>query len=249
MLIDGDYRRLTREEERELALERPRLGPEAWKTSEARRTLIECNIPWAKKLAKTRGNRRMGWDKWGVAFLGLVKAVDAFDPAKGRITTLAERVIRNDLRRAWMDYNARIHVPENVRQYIDDIKAGREPKVRRPGLLDSVPYAKAAMSVWSIERPMTRHGQNWTEELVWRDDTRPGGASDAQEFDDIQRLYRAIDKLPAELAEIVRMHHFREHGALSIEDIAKSQGITSGKAYSKLYRAHAHLRMMLRRTA
>jgi RNA polymerase sigma-B factor len=88
-------------------------GDEQW-----RRRAIEEYMPLANKLAKRyhRGREPLE-DLQQVAFLGLVKAVDRFDPDVGtRFASFAIPTIVGELRRHFRDATWSIHVPRGMQE-------------------------------------------------------------------------------------------------------------------------------------
>src|SRR5690349_8963705 len=99
----GHRRRLTAAEERELVAARPprpAARPRAWRAAEPdpawrrwlasdeRRVLIESNIPLALKVAGRARRTVLGEDAVGLAMLALCRAVDGFDPERGRLAAI-----------------------------------------------------------------------------------------------------------------------------------------------------------------
>jgi len=102
-----DCDKLTREEEHELVI--------AAKQGdlEARERLIKSCVPWAMLVAAkySRVTQCNLHDMTQQAFLGLIDAVDRFDPNRGtRLTTYAYHYIRRDCLR-WMKSDRLIHIP------------------------------------------------------------------------------------------------------------------------------------------
>src|SRR5262249_3779134 len=96
-----------------LLFERCRAGD-----AEARAALVERFLPLARSLAKryaTGGGALEGLVQ--VACLGLVKAVDRFDPDKGlRFSSFAVPTILGELKRHFRDRTWAVHVPRSLNE-------------------------------------------------------------------------------------------------------------------------------------
>jgi RNA polymerase sigma-B factor len=86
----------------------------------ARAALIEEFVPLARSLAwRFRTSRASHEDLVQVACLGLVKAVDRFDPERGlRFSSFAVPTIQGELRRYLRDRTWRLHVPRRLQELI-----------------------------------------------------------------------------------------------------------------------------------
>ena len=99
--------RFTREEERDLAL-KAQQGD-----TDAREQLILSNVPWANRCAINFAEA-MGQDLEeciSIANPALVKAVDKFNPDRGRLTTLVAKCVKNALRGDSAPNGGAIQVP------------------------------------------------------------------------------------------------------------------------------------------
>jgi RNA polymerase sigma-B factor len=85
-----------------------------------RAALIEEFIPLARSLAwRFRTSKESHDDLVQVACVGLVKAVDRFDPERGlRFTSFAVPTIMGELRRHLRDRTRRLYIPRNVQDMI-----------------------------------------------------------------------------------------------------------------------------------
>lgn len=107
-----ESRLLTRDEERGLALA-IRHGTEA-EAREARATFAACNLRWCRELAARAAAK---WfadsdDCFGAAQLGLLRAIDKFDPDRGfRFTTMATMEIVSAIQRFALPYIHAVSTP------------------------------------------------------------------------------------------------------------------------------------------
>src|SRR5437660_7817052 len=109
--------------------------------SRLREELIEAHIGLAEYLARRFANRGEPLDDLvQVASLGLVKAVERFDPSRGlEFTTFATPTIVGELKRHFRDKGWAVRVPRRVQELhlrvtrvIDDLalELGRSPTVQ-----------------------------------------------------------------------------------------------------------------------
>jgi RNA polymerase sigma-B factor len=88
----------------------------AWcedRSSEARRRLIELHLPLVRSLARRFASHRDQLDDLAqVGAVGLIKAVDRFDPARGTpFAAYAAPTIAGEIRRHLRDSGQPVHVP------------------------------------------------------------------------------------------------------------------------------------------
>jgi len=83
----------------------------------ARERLVRSAMPFAGRLARRyRGRGEPMDDLEQVARLGLLKAVDRFDPARGAFTGFAAATIIGELRRHFRDRTWGVHVPRRMQE-------------------------------------------------------------------------------------------------------------------------------------
>lgn len=98
-----------------------RLAARQWSGDPSERdAVIEEFMPLARSIAwRYRTNRASHEDLFQVACLGLVKAVDRFDPARGlRFSSFAVPTIQGELRRYLRDRTWRLHVPRSLQELV-----------------------------------------------------------------------------------------------------------------------------------
>jgi RNA polymerase sigma-B factor len=91
---------------------------------EVREELVERFMPLARSLAlRYRGGSEPLDDLMQVACLGLVKAIDGFDPARGKpFTAYAVPTILGELRRHFRDHVWPVHLPRSLQERTLDVE-------------------------------------------------------------------------------------------------------------------------------
>jgi RNA polymerase sigma-B factor len=130
-------RRRTKEVEAELLRRYARTRDEALRTE-----LVERLMPLARSLAlRYRGATEPVEDLVQVASLGLVKAIDGYDPARGRpFAAYAVPTILGELRRHFRDHVWNLHLPRALQERVSEVRdavealsdaLGRSPTVQQ----------------------------------------------------------------------------------------------------------------------
>jgi len=92
---------------------------------ERARFTVEC-LPLARRLAgRLRGRGEPLEDLEQVARLGLVKAVDRYDPGRGSFTAYAVSTISGELKRHFRDAAWVVHVPRPLRELLLEVRQAR----------------------------------------------------------------------------------------------------------------------------
>jgi RNA polymerase sigma-B factor len=95
--------------------------------------VIEAFLPLADRLAHRYGYGRFEEDLTQVARLGLVKAVDGFDPARGAFTAYAVPTIRGELKRYFRDRCWDIRAPRRLQELRAAAHATEQALLQRLG--------------------------------------------------------------------------------------------------------------------
>jgi RNA polymerase sigma-B factor len=94
---------------------RDRQGLAGARADYLREQIIGAMLPFADRLARRHRNSREPADDLAqVARLGLVKAVDRYDPERGSFTAFAVTTITGELKRHFRDHTWGIHVPRRL---------------------------------------------------------------------------------------------------------------------------------------
>jgi RNA polymerase sigma-B factor len=157
----------------------------------ARERAIECYMPLARRLAHRygRGPERLD-DLLQVAYLGLVKAVDRFDPSRGvPFHSFATPTITGELRRYFRDTSWSLHVPRGVQEAALEVtkaathlthRLGRAPTIKElaaeTGLdaeqIAEALHARAVQDTASLDQPRGEHNDATIAEVTGREDER-----------------------------------------------------------------------------
>jgi RNA polymerase sigma-B factor len=176
----------------------------------ARDTLIERFLPLARKLARRyAGSNEPYEDLVQVASLGLVKAVERFDPGRGfAFTSFAVPTIVGELKRHFRDAGWALHVDRSAQERARKIAEARREVSSRQGRSPTVPelaeylecseeevleglQAAEAYDTVSLDAPA--RGEN---ETVRRLDTLGGEDDRLGRVDDQATVYAAAQHLP-----------------------------------------------------
>jgi RNA polymerase sigma-B factor len=164
----------------------------------ARERLIELHMPLARSLAvQYRHAREPLDDLCQVANLGLVKAVDRYDPERGiAFTSFAVPTILGELKRHFRDRTWTIHVSRSVQESIARVEKvseelrselGRYPSVAEVAnvcgmTIEEVTEARqaeGASRLTSLDAPTPREDDGGLADTLGRDDAGLGRVEDA----------------------------------------------------------------------
>jgi RNA polymerase sigma-B factor len=103
------------------------LLPEGTEKEEAKRQIVEAWMPMAERLAQRFRNRGEALeDLKQVASLGLVKAVDRYDPDRGKVfESFAIPTIVGEIKRHFRDHMWGLHVPRRVQELRNRVRISR----------------------------------------------------------------------------------------------------------------------------
>ncbi|MFF3158834.1 SigB/SigF/SigG family RNA polymerase sigma factor [Streptomyces sp. NPDC057910] len=115
--------------------ERLRRSPEGAEHDHLRTELVQAWLPMAHRLAGRYRNRGQDIeDLRQVAALGLLKAINRYDPARGAFGAYATPMIDGELKRHFRDYTWVVHVPRRVQELSNRVRHARQELLAgRPG--------------------------------------------------------------------------------------------------------------------
>ncbi|MFF5336386.1 SigB/SigF/SigG family RNA polymerase sigma factor [Streptomyces sp. NPDC013181] len=117
------------------AFHRLRALPDGPEKDELRRATVCAWLPMAHRLASRFRDRGEPLDDLRqVAAIGLVKAVDRYDPARGKaFETYAIPTVVGELKRHFRDHTWDVHVPRRVQDLRNRVRTARRDLAQRPG--------------------------------------------------------------------------------------------------------------------
>ncbi len=220
----------------------------------ARDALIEEFMPLAGTLAgRFRRSNDAHEDLTQVAYVGLVKAVDRFDPERGaRFPSYAVPTILGELRRHLRDRTWRVHVPRRLQNLILALGPVTEALSAELHRAPTVAELASAMLVTSEEVLNAREAaDSQLSRSLDEPDHRDGGDSLADRVGSEDRTLTGTDQgitlegwlaaLPARQREIL---HLRFHEDLTQREIALRAGISQMHVSRLLRRSLDDLRAM-----
>lgn len=195
-------------------------------------------------------------DLFQVARLGLVKAVDRFDPSTSfRFSTFATPTILGEIKRYFRDHTRPVHVPRSVQELATQLeRAGRDLAIR----LGRTPTSAEFAAHLGVTEERVR------EALLMEEASHPlsldfeGDAGDAGETTGKLAqclggndtgleaaecrvgVHQALAHLPAQLRELIHLRYFAE---LSQREVARRLGLSQMQVSRMEKRALGQLRI------
>jgi RNA polymerase sigma-B factor len=218
----------------------------------AREEAVRRYLPLARSLAARY--RRSGEpieDLEQVAYIGLLNAVDRFDPGRGiAFSSFAVPTILGELRRYFRDRTWAMRVPRKLQELSLRIERARDELTsalgRQPTISELADRLRAdeesvlqALELAVVHHTVPLDGP-WHGDEESAPDQSPGSVDDGYErAEDRAVLAPLLGTLSAQDAEIVLLR-FRED--LTQDAIARRVGVSQMQVSRVLYRSLAHLR-------
>ncbi len=213
---------------------------------EARELLVRSNLRLVVNIAKKYGGRGISLgDLIEEGNLGLIRAVDYFDPERGtRFSTYAAWWIKQSIKRALLENVQPIHVPTYMVTLINqwrytaaevEARLGRKLGVEEMAELMHLPVRKASV-IYRVVEVLS----NVSESLDGDDqddgyalestleDANAGRPEDSLVEDEEEaKAVRLLDEIEPREAEILRLHYgLGGHRPLTLKEIGKKMGLT-----------------------
>lgn len=212
----------------------------------AREMLVRSNLRLVVNIAKKYAGRGMSLgDLIEEGNLGLIKAVDYFDPERGtRFSTYAAWWIKQSIKRALLENIQPVHVPTYMVTLINqwrhtaseaESRLGRKPGVEEMAALMHLPIRKAKV-VYRIVEVLASvsdslNGDDSDDSQAMEstlEDEHAGRPEDPLvEYEEKVKVLRLLDEIDPREADVLRLHYGLDgRRALTLKEIGKKMGLT-----------------------
>jgi RNA polymerase primary sigma factor len=223
----------------------------------AREHLVRSNLRLVVNIAKKFGNRGMSLgDLIEEGNLGLIKAVDYFDPHRGtRFSTYAAWWIKQSIKRALLENVQPVHIPTYMVAIINqwrhtstqlELCLGRSPDIEEMADAMNLTFKKAKVvnqivEILSSVRD-TNGPDNADEDLLLEatlEDPNAGKPEDAiVAYEEKQKVLSLLDEIDPREADVLRLHYGLDgRRALTLRQIGEKIGLTRERIRQILHEA------------
>ena len=229
---------------------------------EARERLVRSNLRLVVNIAKKYGNRGMSLgDLIEEGNLGLIKAVDYFDPGRGtRFSTYAAWWIKQSIKRSLLSNIRPVHIPTYMVSLINhwrhiasemESKLGRRPDIEEMAGIMDLPIGKAKVIndvVKILSSVKDAGGDEDSDEdsspaLALKDNHTAAPGDEMLQGEEEAKVLRLLDDIEPREADILRLHYgLNGCKPMTLREIAEKMGLTRERirqiqqnALTKLY--------------
>jgi RNA polymerase primary sigma factor len=212
----------------------------------AREQLVRSNLRLVVNIAKKYGNRGLSLgDLIEEGNLGLIKAVDYFDPERGtRFSTYAAWWIKQSIKRALLMNIQPVHIPTYMVALINqwrhtavelEVQLGRAPDVEEMADIMQLPLRKAKIihqvtkSLNSVQDTASKDSSDDDQMLeATLEDESGGQPEDGLVADEEKlKLLKLLEEIEPREAKILKMHYGLEGAEpLGLREIGAKLGLT-----------------------
>lgn len=212
----------------------------------AREHLVRSNLRLVVNLAKKFGGRGMSLgDLIEEGNLGLIKAVDYFDPHRGtRFSTYAAWWIKQSIKRSLLENVQPVHIPTYMVSLINqwrhasahlELSLGRTPGVDEMADAMNLPPKKAkvvSQIVKVLSSVRDTHGtDNQDEDMLLEATLEDPNAAQPEDpivaYEEKKKVLALLDEIDARQADILRLHYGLDgHKPLTLRQIGEKLGLT-----------------------
>jgi len=212
----------------------------------AREQLVRSNLRLVVNIAKKYGNRGLSLgDLIEEGNLGLIKAVDYFDPKRGtRFSTYAAWWIKQSIKRALLMNTQPVHIPTYMVALINqwrhtaaelEVQLGRSPDIEEMADIMQVPLRKAKIinqvvkTIGSVKDVSGNEDTDEDQLLEATLEDESGGQPEDELVADEQKLklLRLLEEIEPREAKILKMHYGLDgNKPLGLREIGNKLGLT-----------------------
>jgi RNA polymerase primary sigma factor len=206
--------------------------------AEARRKMIQSNLRLVVSVAKRYANRGMALlDLISEGNLGLIQAVDAFNPSMNiRFSTYASWWIKQSIRRAFSDGGGFVRVPSYMYERLSAWQEAYETLAhtlgREPRIDEFAHHMQSSPEqAWAIHWAMQRSWCNTKESLAMQetapDDKMPTAEEIAARRDDLRHMRILLQELDPRAATILKLRYgLGGEEPMTLNDVGARIGVT-----------------------
>lgn len=212
----------------------------------AREHLVRANLRLVVNIAKKFGGRGIGLgDLIEEGNLGLIKAVDYFDPERGtRFSTYAAWWIKQSIKRALLENVQPVHVPTYMVTLINqwrhtaaevESRLGRKLGVEEMAELMGLPVRKAAV-IYRVVEVLSNVSESLGAddsddshalESTLEDESTGRPEDGLVEDEEMAKAIRLLDEIDPREAEVLRLHYgLGGRRPLTLKEIGKRMNLT-----------------------